>query len=251
MNVVRTTADRGWGWFAEGWRLFAKAPVIWIVITLIYALITFGFSLVPFVGVLANALLSPVLWGGLLYGAAALARGEPLEVGHLFQGFKDQDRLGPLVVLGLVSLAAGVVMALVLFVFMGGGLLMGGILDHSGAVVPPQSLGGVFAGIGLVTLLLILLISILVGMAMFYGVPLVMLGGQYAWPAMQDSIAASWTNILPLTIFGLIGLVFGIVAAIPLGLGFLVLVPVTVGAVYASYREVFEGQTMRRVNLAK
>ena len=251
MTAMRVDAGRGWGWLVEGWQLFVRAPGIWIVMMLIYLGISVVLSFIPFVGGLASMLLLPVLAGGMLYGAAALARGEPLEVGHLFQGFKDQDRLGPLVVLGLVSLAAGVVMALVLFVFMGGGLLMGGILDHSGAVVPPQSLGGVFAGIGLVTLLLILLISILVGMAMFYGVPLVMLGGQYAWPAMQDSIAASWTNILPLTIFGLIGLVFGIVAAIPLGLGFLVLVPVTVGAVYASYREVFEGQTMRRVNLAK
>lgn len=251
MNAVRTTAGRGWGWIVEGWRSFAKAPGVWIVITLIYAVITFGFSLIPFVGTLANALLSPVLWGGLLYGAAALARGEPLQVGHLFQGFKDQDRLGPLVVLGLFSLAAGVVMVLVLFVFMGGGLLMGGALDHAGAVIPPQSMGGVFAGIGLVTFLIILLISVLVGMAMLYGVPLVMLGGQHAWPAVQDSIAASWSNMLPLLIFGLIGLLLGIVAIIPLGLGFLVLVPVMIGAVYASYREVFEGQAPQRVNLAK
>ncbi len=251
MNAVRTTAGRGWGWIVEGWRLFVKAPVIWIVITLIYTAIAFGLSLVPFVGTLANALLSPVLWGGLLFGAAALARGEPLQVSHLFQGFKDQERLGPLVVLGLISLAAGVVMALVLFLFMGGGLLLGGALDHAGTVVPPQSMGSLFAGLGLMTLLIILSISLLVGMAMFYGVPLVMLGGQYAWPAVQDSIAASWINILPLLVFGLISLVLGIAAIIPLGLGLLVLVPVLVGAVYASYREVFEERTAQRVNLAK
>jgi uncharacterized membrane protein len=78
-------------------------------------------------------------------------------------------------------------------------------------------------------------------MALLYGVPLVMLAGQNAWPAVQDSIAACWTNMLPLLVFGLVYLGLIVVAAIPLGLGFVILFPVTVCAAYASYREVFAG----------
>ena len=251
MNAMRVTAGGGWGWIVEGWRLFARAPGIWLVIMLIYLGISVVLSFIPFVGTLAYALLSPVLAGGMLYGAAALDRGESLEIGHLFQGFKDQDRMGPLVVLGLISLAAGVLMALVMFVFMGGGLLLGGALDHTGAVVPPESMGGIFVGFGLIVFLIILAISFLVAMALFYGVPLVMLAGQHAWPAIQDSIAACWINFLPLLVFGLIYFVLGIVAIIPLGLGFLVLGPVTVGAIYASYREVFQGPARPSISLAK
>jgi len=80
---------------------------------------------------------------------------------------------------------------------------------------------------------------------------LVMLGGQNAWPAAQDSVAACWINVLPLLVFGLIYLVLAVVAAIPLLLGFLVLGPVTVCAVYASYEEVFGAAPSATVKLAK
>ena len=238
MIATRADAGRGWGWIVEGWRLFAEAPGIWIVILLIYLAISVVLSFIPLVGSLAHALLSPVLVGGMLYGAAAQERGDNPEIVHLFQGFRDQDRMGPLVLLGAISLGGYLLIGLVILVFMGGGALMGVALDSSGALVPPEALGGLLAGAGLVALLVIVVIGLLIAMALFYGTPLVMLAGQNAWPAVQDSIVACWTNALPLLVFGLIYLVLAVVAAIPLGLGFLVLGPVTVCAVYASYREV-------------
>ena len=250
MTAMRVDAGRGWGWLVEGWQLFVRAPGIWIVVMLIYLGISVVLSLIPFVGGLASMLLLPVLAGGMLYGAAALARGEPLEIVHLFRGFQDQERLGPLVLLGAISLAGYALMALVIAVFMGGGLMMGAALDSTGTIVPPEAMGGLFAGAGLIALLIVLTISVLIAMALFYGVPLVMLAGQNAWPAVQDSVAACWINILPLLVFGLIYLVLMVVAVIPFGLGLLILGPVTVGAVYASYREVF-GEAPARVSLAK
>ena len=73
----------------------------------------------------------------------------------------------------------------------------------------------------------------MVTMALFYGIPLVMLAGQNAWPAALDSVAACWINMLPMLVLGLIYLVLIVLAALPLGLGFLVLGPVTVCTVYA------------------
>lgn len=243
MIAIRADAGRGWGWIVEGWQLFAKAPGIWIVILLIYLAISVVLSFIPFVGTLAHALLSPVLVGGMLYGAAALARGETLEIAHLFRGFQDQERMGPLVLLGAISVGGYVLIALVLVMFMGGGLIMGATLDSTGAIIPPEAMGGLLAGAGLVAVLIIVVIGFAIAMALLYGTPLVMLAGQNAWPAAQDSIAACWINVLPLLVFGLIYLVLAVVAAIPLGLGFLILGPVTVCAVYASYREIFEERT--------
>ncbi len=250
MNATRVEAGRGWGWIVEGWRLFVKAPGAWLVIMLIYFAIGIVLSFIPFVGTLASALLGPVLAGGMLYGAAALAQGQALEIGHLFQGFKDQERMGPLVVLGLFSLGGGVLIALVMILFMGGGLLMGGVLDSAGAVAPPQAMGGLFIGMGLFALLIVLAILLLISAALLYGIPLVMLAGQQAWPAVQDSMTASWINMLPLLVFGLIYVVLAFVALIPFGLGIFILGPVTVGAVYASYQEIF-GAAPRRVHLDK
>ena len=250
MTMMRVEAGRGWGWIVEGWQLFAQAPGIWIGILLIYLGISVVLSLIPFVGGLAYMLLSPVLAGGMLYGAAAQARGETLEIAHLFRGFQDQERMGPLVLLGLISLAGYVLMILVAVVFVGGGLMVGAVMDSTGAVVPPEAMGGLFVGAGLIALLVILTIGLLMTMALFYGIPLVMLGGQNAWPAARDSVTACWANVLPLLVFGVLYLVLAVVATIPFGLGFLVLGPVTICAVYASYRDVF-GDLPARINLAK
>lgn len=240
MIAMRVEASRGWGWIVEGWRLFVKAPGIWIVMLLIYLGISVVLSFIPFIGALAHALLNPLLIGGMLYGAAALARGEALEIGHLFRGFQDQERMGPLIMLGLIGVAGYVLIFLVIVVFVGGSVATGVMLDGAGTDVSSAA-GGLFAGAALIALVVVLAIALLVTMALFYGIPLVMLAGQNAWPAAQDSIAACWINILPLLVFGLIYLVLVVAAIIPFMLGFLILAPVTFGAVYASYRDVFGG----------
>ncbi|HRD67684.1 MAG TPA: BPSS1780 family membrane protein [Candidatus Competibacter sp.] len=251
MIAMRVDAGRGWSWIVEGWQLFAKAPGIWIIIVLIFMAISVVLSLIPVVGALAYTLLSPVLVGGMLYGAAALERGENLTIAHLFRGFQDQERMGPLVVLGLIGVAGYVAIVLVIVAFVGSGLIMGAVMDSSGAIMPPEAMGGLFAGAGLIVLLIIAVIGVLIATALFYGTPLVMLAGQNAWPAAQDSVAACWINVLPLLVFGLVYMVLAVVAAIPFGLGFLVLGPVTVCAVYASYREIFGGRTPPSIDLSK
>ena len=250
MTAMRVEAGRGWGWIVEGWRLFAQAPGIWIVILLIYLGLSVVMAFIPFVGGLAQALLAPVLVGGMMYGAAAQERGEPLEIGHLFQGFKNQERMGPLVVLGLISLGGYVVMGLVIVMVVGGSVFVGTALHGADSGIPPEAAGGMLVGAGLVAALVVTVIGFLIVSLLFYGIPLVMLAGQNAWPAAQASIAACWINVLPLLVFGVLYLVLAVVAAIPFGLGFLVLGPVTICAVYASYRDVF-GDLPARINLAK
>ncbi|MCC8988519.1 MAG: hypothetical protein LM523_12540 [Candidatus Contendobacter sp.] len=251
MNAIRVDAGRGWGWITEGWRLFARAPGVWIVILLIYSGISVVLSLIPLIGMLAYPLLSPVLTGGVLYGADKQARGETLEIGDLFRGFQDQGRMGPLVILGLISLAGYMLMGLILMVFVGGGIATGIVLDDPGQGITPEMIEGLF-GVGFMVLMLVeLTLWAVIMMAMLYAIPLVMLGRQDAWPAVQDSIAACWINMLPLLVFGLMGLVLAMIAAIPFGLGFLILWPVMACAVYASYREVFAEPTPTRVTLRK
>ena len=107
-------------------------------------------------------------------------------------------------------------------------------------------------GVGFMVLMLVeLTLWAVMLMAMFYAIPLVMLGRQDAWPAVQDSIAACWINMGPLLVFGLISLVLAFLAIIPFGLGFLILWPVMLCAMYASYREVFPEPTPTRVSLRK
>ena len=57
--------------------------------------------------------------------------------------------------------------------------------------------------------------------------------------ALKASFDASWKNLGALAVFGLIFIGLAIVATIPFGLGWLVLLPVMFGGLYASWREVF------------
>lgn len=239
MTARRVEAGQGWQWLVGGWRLFLKAPGLWIVMLLIYIAINVVLSLIPLIGGVAEALLTPALSGGMIFGAAALASGNPLEIQHLFQAFRDRERLGPMLTLGALLLLGYVVLGLVV-----GGLVVGwmagsGMMDNHMAM----NEGAIFhllAGGGGLVLLIVLVLGALLIMAMFYAVPLVMLRGDTPLRALQESFSACWLNIWPFLVFGLIYILFAFLAAIPLGLGFLVLIPVMFAAVYESYRDVFD-----------
>ena len=64
-------------------------------------------------------------------------------------------------------------------------------------------------------------------------------GFQSSQDACKASLNACLKNILPFLILGLIFCVLSFFAALPVGLGFLVLLPVLSGTAYASYQDVF------------
>ena len=76
-------------------------------------------------------------------------------------------------------------------------------------------------------------------MATWFAPALVFLHDMQPIPAMKASFAAGVKNWLPMLVFGLILAVALFFATLPAGLGFLLLVPVFAGAVYASYRDIF------------
>lgn len=234
MQARQAEPSRGWQWIVEGWRLFIKSPGLWVLLLLLNIAIGVVLSWIPLVGQLAYALVMPALGGGLLYAADQLERGHELEFGFLFRAFQERALTNPMLTLGLVSLAGTAVTALV-----GGSAVLGGLVGV-GALGPDHASAlGMVAGVGILALLVTLLIALALSMALLYGVPLVMLAGVPPKEAMMASVSATLTNALPLLVFGLIYVVLAVLAAIPLGLGFLVLGPVTVGSIYASFRDVF------------
>ena len=56
---------------------------------------------------------------------------------------------------------------------------------------------------------------------------------------MRLSFKTCLYNIPAFTLYGIIVMVLGILAAIPLGLGYLILFPVLTGSVFSSYRDCF------------
>ena len=230
MDPRSVEAGRGAAWFGCGWQVFAKNPGIWIVLTVLLIVIFLVLSRIPFGG-LVLTLFAPALAAGLLYGAAELRAGRTLEFGHLFQGFRDQAKLTPLLALGAVLLAAGVLSILIALAFM---------RDAMTAMMDAPGAGMTHVGPGvLVGLLLMFTVQLIATLLVYFAVPLVMLQGVRAGDAMQRSVRACLRNIFPLFVFSLIYLVAAVVASIPLGLGWIVLLPWSVGMYYCSYADIF------------
>jgi uncharacterized membrane protein len=131
----------------------------------------------------------------------------------------------------------GTVVSLVLgFLFLGGAIgaaAIGGATNSGGLAV------GALLGGGLLWVLLSMVIKLAVSALMFFAVPRVMLEGGDPIAAAKDSLNAVLANIGPMLVFGLIVMVLSIIAAIPLFLGWLVLMPVLAGANYAAYQNVY------------
>ena len=97
-------AGRGARWLADGWRLFRAAPLGWLALIFVYWLLMSLLSAVPLLGVVAAAMLVPGLSVGFMAAARCVERGGKLEVGLLFDGFRNSPR--EQIVLGLAYCAS-------------------------------------------------------------------------------------------------------------------------------------------------
>lgn len=223
-------AGRGWTWIAEGFGLFKKAPGIWIAAVVILLVIAIVLAFIPLLGAVATFLLMPVFVGGLMLGCRSLQGGGELEMGHLFAGFKEQT--GNLLVIGALTIASWAIVMLVFVAIVGTGAVTAMM---SGDAAGMAALGGSFVLAWLVALA----ISVPIYMALWFAPALVVLRGLAPVAAVKESFQGCLKNVVPFLIYGIVLLVLGIVAAIPFGLGWLVLGPVTIASVYVAYRDIY------------
>lgn len=224
-------AGRGWSWIVQGWDLFKRQPGLWIGITITLFVILFALGLIPLLGPLANAVLWPVLSAGLLLGCRALAEGGNLEFGHLFAGFRE--RFGTLIAVGAISFAISFAIGMLVAVVMGVGMftMFGG---GPGPGASPEALMTVMLAVLVMFALLLPLM-----MALWFAPALVVFHDRGPVEAMRESFAGCLKNIVPFLVYGLIALVFAVLASIPIGLGWLLLGPVLIGSLFASYRDIY------------
>jgi uncharacterized membrane protein len=224
-------AGRGVEWLKQGWDLFLKNPGGWIAIAVIALVIFVVLGLMPLVGQLAANLLAPVLGAGMLLGCRALVQGEELKVEHLFAGFRRNT--GNLVLLGVIALVGGLLIGFVSFAIVGGGALSGAVIGQGTGV-------GVAAGGFLLGMLVFLALTVPLAMALWFAPALVVFRDAAPVDAVKASFEACLKNVVPFLVYGLLLFVLGVLAALPLGLGFVLLLPVAAGSVHAAYRDIFE-----------
>lgn len=223
-------AGQGVEWIKQGWQIFVKNPGAWLAIAVILIVIFVVLSMIPLLGQLAANLLAPVFAAGMLLGVRSLEQNGELRIEHLFAGFKQNT--GSLIVVGVLYMAGMLIIALVAMGIVGGSALTGGIVG--GGRGAGTAAGGLMIG-----MLVMLALAVPLVMAIWFAPALVVFRNAAPIEAMKQSFDACLKNLIPFLVYGVIALVASFVAALPVGLGFLVLIPVLAGSLYASYVDIF------------
>src|SRR5436190_1926322 len=105
MEPRAVSAAHGWVWIVQGYVLFRKSPAMWLSLLILLFFTTKVLLRVPLAG-LVFVLFMPLFIAGLMEGCRALEHGKPLELGHLFAGFRRNAT--PLVTIGGLSLVGNI-----------------------------------------------------------------------------------------------------------------------------------------------
>jgi hypothetical protein len=242
MDARKVEAANGWLWIKQGWALFQKNFLLWVVLVAIGSLGLNAIGSIPRLGDPLATLLSTVLFGGLLMGCRAQEKGEKLELAHLFAGLRHSTT--QLVALGGITMVCKLLINAIAQQ-MGGGkpIVMTENTDPQ-VLIDASIAGGVSAILACIALLLL-----------SYAPMLVIFNGLSPIAAMKASWRACWRNVGPLLVYGLVLLPLCFVASLPiiqastqaapptlsslLLFGWLILGPLLLTSMYASYRDLF------------
>ncbi len=232
-GIKSLPAMAGLDWIKSAFNLFKMNPLIWIVLIVLWFVLNVVVQFVPIIGGLAMSLLYAVFMAGFMIGCAALERGEDLEVGHLFAGFKSNT--GSLIGLGALYLGIIIVFAVIFGILVIGG--MGGAEN----LANPESIDPtvLFSAGTMMSILVGLLLLIPIIMMFWFAPVLIALGGVSLIESLKMSFAGCLKNIMPLLVFSIAMVVLAVIASIPLFLGWLVLLPMGMAAFYTAYRAIY------------
>ncbi len=228
---VGVPAGNGLAWIGKGWWHFKSSPLAWIGSIVVFFVISLVLAFIPFFGSIVSTLIGPVILAGFMYGCAEQDQGGDFSVSHLFVGFSNN--VGQLMLVAvfyfLMMIGVGIVMVGGVFAIMGG--VTGLENPEAMAMMNPGPI------LGIVALGLLLFMPVI--MAYLFAPALVMLDDLTALEAMKYSFIGCWKNMLPMFVFGLVGMVLLFIGSLPLLLGLLVVTPILTAGVYAAYRDIY------------
>lgn len=199
-------AANAFEWLRHGWLIFMLSPWRWMAVATLLLIVALALANVGPIGSMLLCLFAPLLFSGALRASQKASTSERLDFSDFLGGVAS--RRHALLILGLILTAS-----------------VAGL--------------GVLLGADLAVRLLGLLLVLPLVMAMWFAPALVLFNHMPPLEALKASFNACLKNSLPLLVFGLIVMLLIFFAALPVGLGFLVLVPVLSGSLYVSYRDIF------------
>lgn len=233
MEIKIAGAERGVAWYSEGWKIIKPRLGTWILLGLACWFISIVLNIIPFAGGIAFSIIMPGIAGGVLKAARDWENGIEPSLGHLLIAFREPVTRNKVLTLGAISIGFNILTTAAIFITMGGfGMHM---VMHSADIysIIHAAAGAVFVS------LLLLVLALLFASAMLYAIPLVMFTGIEPVAAMKLSIGACIKNTIPMTVYGIIYLLLCLLTVFTLGLGLIILFPVTITSIYSSFKDIF------------
>jgi len=227
-------AGAGMRWIASGWILFTRAPLMWIISIVLLFLAAIAMNFVPIVGSIAFQLLQGVIAAGFMVACHSLTQGGDFELEHLLAGFRT--RFKDLLLLGVIFAVAGLLIVLVFALFVGVSVIttiMTGSGEGALSTILASSLS-LLLGMLVAAALTVPLLA-----AYWFAPALIVLNGMKPVAAMKASFHGCFRNFMPFLVYSIVMFVLAILAAIPVGLGFLVWIPLAIASTYTAYRGIF------------
>lgn len=243
-NPQKRPVGEGWRWISDAFGLLFGGYWVWLLMGIVFFFIMLALQFVPLVGGFAATVLWPVFSGGVMWACLELERNGKVQFEHLFAGFSNQS--SSLLVVGAIYLALTIVLMIVSFVVLtvmlgisGGFTLFEAMFTGDLDAIDPGTAGSAISVAILLFVLVNLALALPLYMAIWFAPALVIFHGVKPFEAMKRSFMGCLKNIVPFLWYGIIGLGLCIVAAIPLGLGFFIVMPMFVLSQYTSYKSVF------------
>jgi hypothetical protein len=241
VSVLSVPMIHGWHWIVSGYQMLKAYPMMWAILIILYLIIMVPLSKIPLLGSVLSTLIAPIFASGLLLGCHAISQHKELEINHLFAGFKKNTAqlisLGGLYMLGLIIAA---------MLFSSG--LDPAIIEliSNGQPVTVAQLGNMTQPI-----LFAMLVFIPLTMAYWFAPALITFYQLTATQALKVSFGACIKNIAPfllnMAIFALIflGLVLlvgllGQLGEVVIMFGIIVIMPLMITSLFASYQAIFK-----------
>ncbi|MGA7298385.1 MAG: BPSS1780 family membrane protein, partial [Rhodanobacteraceae bacterium] len=247
MTAKKVPAGNGWLWISKALDVLKKHPVPFLVMGLIMGII----GIIPVLGGLVLLILGPALVAGTSFAAQQADQGKVPEIGHLFRGFQESDRIGSLIALCIPTVVGAVMAGILVGIFAIGAAMGAGAGFADQIQSNPMVLLTAMGASAFILGPLLIIVALMIYALTFFAIPRTLLERPDAFANMKDSLAACRTNfgaflvavvILLAGVF-LLSWIFGVLHLGVIG-GILVstgLYAVLGSTLYFGFREVFGG----------
>jgi len=210
MDFRSAPAGHGLAWFQGALRMFDKNPRGLLSLSLFFVLIQLAPNLLVTNPTLSMALsmllllLGPALFAGVLHAIGEADAGRPVASSQLFEGLRLPGVRTQLLLLGVLQVLALLLVVLAAQRIFGADNLAILMKVADQKIAPDSAEAQRIAAPLLQTMMVAVVILFVLLSGMFFAVPRVLFDGRKALGAFGESIVACATNVLSLTVYGLV-----------------------------------------------